>query len=195
MANDNKENDQLIEGHEYDGIQELDNPLPKWWLYLFYATMVFAAGYYGYYELFGGPSHIEQYKSAMENIKAKQAVAKEEQAQEAAAVAEVSVEDLLKDPKALEVGAGAYQQTCAACHGSKGEGMIGPNLTDKYWIHSKGDGEGVLYAIREGFPDKGMPPWKDVVPAAKHAPLAAFIISLQGTNPANAKAPQGDLVE
>lgn len=189
---DEKNTGKVIEGHEYDGIQELDHPLPKWWINLFYATIVFAVGYYSYYEFLGGPSHEEQYNTAMAAIMVKREANKVAEAK--VPVKKMSLDDLLKDPKSLAVGQKAFKQSCVACHGGKGEGLIGPNLTDKYWISSKGDFDGVMKAILEGFPDKGMPPWGEIVPKSQHAPLAAYVLSLKGTNPANAKAPQGDLV-
>jgi cytochrome c oxidase cbb3-type subunit 3 len=194
MSNDqkNKPTGELIEGHEYDGIKELDHPLPRWWVNLFYGTIIFSIFYVGYYEFFGGPTHQQQLDSAMVKITARQ---EKSEAVNAEANAGIDVQALLNDPKAMASGAEAYQQVCAACHAAKGEGLIGPNLTDKYWIHSKGDFQGILTAILKGFPDKGMPPWEAIVAKEKHAPLAAFVLSLQGTNPANPKAAQGELVE
>ncbi len=192
MSNDKKGTGEVIEGHEYDGIQELDHPLPKWWVNLFYATIVFAVGYYAYYEFLGGPTHEEQYEAAMQAVMSKRAAVAKTEA--AAPVKEVSVEDLMKDEKALAVGEATFKQSCAACHGANGEGVIGPNLTDKHWIYSKGDFDGVMKAILVGFPEKGMPAWKELIPQAKHAPLAVYVLKLQGTNPANGKAPQGDLI-
>jgi cytochrome c oxidase cbb3-type subunit 3 len=182
--------DQLIEGHDYDGIQELNNPLPRWWLATFYGTIVFAFLYWGYFELFGGPSHDERLAAAMETIQAKQA---------AAVVtyddSSVDLEALLADPASLALGKEQYDAVCVACHGTAGEGLIGPNLTDRYWIHGDGDLGHILDSFRIGYPDKGMPPWGNVIPADKHALLAAYVISLQGTDPPNPKAPQGELVE
>lgn len=190
-ADNNTPDEKIIEGHEYDGIKELDNPLPKWWVYLFYATIVYGVCYFTYYEFLGGPSHKEQYEAAMAKIEKKALANKPDDLD----FVEVDPETLINDSEALKVGAASYTQVCAACHGNKGEGIIGPNLTDKYWIHSKGDGQGILVAIREGFPDKGMPAWKDIVAKEKHAPLAAFVLNLQGTDPPNAKDPQGELIE
>ncbi len=190
--NKNKPTGEIIEGHEYDGIKELDHPLPKWWINLFYGTIIFSIIYVGYYEFLGGPSHQEQLETALQKIGSKQQKAQAMNSQELAAI---DVQALLQDDKALAAGALAYQQVCAACHAAKGEGLIGPNLTDKYWLHSKGDFQGILTAILKGFPEKGMPPWEAIVAKKDHAPLAAFVLSLQSTNPANQKAPQGELVE
>lgn len=181
---------QVIEGHTYDGIQELDHPLPKWWLNLFYATIIFSIGYVGYYWFLGGPSHMEQLNTAMAKINESKVQAEANAPVEEEAPVDVAA--LLNDSSALELGAKTYQQVCAVCHGEKGEGLIGPNLTDKYWLHSKGDFDGIMAAIIKGFPDKGMPAWGDIVPKEKHASLAAFVIKLQGTNPPGAKGPQGN---
>lgn len=191
MSDEETRDDNLIEGHNYDGIQELDHPLPRWWVYLFYVTIVYAVIYFSYYEFFGGPSHQEQYQAAMTRIE------KNSQAQPAKKVdiKQVAITDLLNDPEALKMGEATFKQYCAACHGQKGEGVIGPNLTDKYWIHSKGDSKGIMSAILKGFPTKGMPPWGEIVPVEAQPKLAAYVISLGGTNPPNAKAAQGELIE
>lgn len=187
----NKPNGELIEGHDYDGIQELDHPLPRWWLNLFYGTIIFSIFYVGYYEFYDTTPIAKKLEATMLKIETEKAKFDQENSK---AVAEINVDDILKDPKALALGAESYQQVCAACHAAKGEGLVGPNLTDKYWIHSKGDFQGILSAILKGFPDKGMPPWETIVPKERHAPLAAYVMSLQGSNPANPKAPQGELV-
>jgi cytochrome c oxidase cbb3-type subunit 3 len=183
--------DKPIEGHEYDGIQELNNPLPRWWLATFFATIVFAVLYWGYYQIGKGPSLDERLSASMARINAAQA-----DAQKAAGGDEtIDANALLADPKALAVGKAQFDSKCTPCHGAAGEGLVGPNLTDNYWIHSRGDIHGILSAIRNGFPEKGMPPWGAIVPPEEQAPLAAYVMSLRGTNPPNAKEPQGDLVQ
>jgi cytochrome c oxidase cbb3-type subunit 3 len=185
-----KDRDQIIEGHDYDGIQELNNPLPKWWLATFFGTIVFSLLYWGYFELFGGPTHDERLAAAMANIEERRA---------AAVVAyddsSIDLDALLADAGALAAGKEQYDAVCVACHGQLGEGLIGPNLTDNYWIHGDGGLDHILASFREGYTDKGMPPWGNVISLDKHAALAAYVISLQETDPPNAKEPQGDLVE
>lgn len=184
------ERDQPIEGHEYDGIRELNNPLPRWWLATFYGTIVFSLIYWGYFELFGGPSHDERLAAAMANIEARR--------QEARVLyddASIDLQALLADPGALAAGKQQYDAVCATCHGQRGEGLIGPNLTDAYWIHGDGGLEHILNSFRVGYPEKGMPPWGHVIPPELHAKLAAYVISLQGTSPPNPKEPQGELIE
>ena len=186
----NNDDDKLIQGHAYDGIQELDNPLPRWWLATFYMTIVFAIGYYAYYEVLDGPSHSQQLTYQMKEFEAKRAMAPEPDASSD----EVDLKSLVSDSKIVRKGAEHYTSKCAACHGQKGEGLIGPNLTDAFWIHSSGDAKGLLAAIRQGFPTKGMPPWENIIPKEDHVALAAYVFSLQGTNPEGGKAPQGERV-
>jgi len=188
----NNEQDKPIAGHDYDGIEELDNPLPKWWLATFYGAIIFAVFYWGYFELGPGPSQDETLAKRMEKIEATYAEAAKEA--EIAALA-LDASALLSDPMKLAKGKTRYVETCAVCHGQNGEGTIGPNLTDDYWIHSKGDIAGILKSIRDGFPEKGMPPWGKIIPMDEHAPTAAYVISIRGTNPPNAKAAEGELVE
>ena len=184
------EDDKLLD-HEYDGIQELNNPLPGWWLATFYGTIIFAVAYYIYYTFMGGPDSDARLAEKLAAIDA----VKQEAVAAAPADEDIDVKALIKKKKKMEVGKKHFVAVCAACHGQNAEGIIGPNLTDKYWIHSKGDAQGIINAIRLGFPEKGMPPWDAVVPRADQPALAAYVISLQGSNPANAKEPQGDLVE
>lgn len=189
------EKDQIIQGHSYDGIQELNNPLPGWWLATFYITIVFGAGYYGYYELMGGPSHDQQLEMTMAAIQAKQKTAEVDQTKSSGGDDNLDLAGFLSDVEAMKTGEEHYKARCAACHGQKGEGLIGPNLTDNYWIHSKGKAAGLLTAIRKGFPTKGMPPWEAIIPKKDHVALAAYVYSLKGTNPEGGKAPQGELIE
>ena len=186
--------DKLIEGHEYDGIKELDNPLPRWWLNIFYASIVFAIGYAGYYMVLGGPTHQEQLDASMKAIQSKQTVAMEAAQKKAGGESEEDLNSILNDPAKLQAGATTYATMCASCHGSKGEGLTGPNLTDEFWLHSKGDIKGILTAIREGFPEKGMPAWKAIIPADQHVPLAAYVSMLDKDGPVPGKAPQGEKV-
>jgi cytochrome c oxidase cbb3-type subunit 3 len=185
--------DKPIAGHEYDGIQELNNPLPKWWLATFYGTIVFSFFYFGYFQLGRAPSQDERLAAAMAHIEGRQEEAAETTAHEAAEP--VDVEALEHDPAVLAVGKAQFATKCLPCHGAAGEGIIGPNLTDNYWIHSKGDLQGILDSFRIGFPEKGMPPWGELIPPEEHVPLAIYVMSLQGTAPPNPKEPQGEPVE
>lgn len=181
------EEDDIILEHDYDGIKELDNDLPPWWLYLFYATIVFAAVYLGYYEVFGGQSneaeYIEQVAIAKAEVEAYKKTVK---------TIDISNMEASADAGALSKGKKLFKQNCAACHMVDGRGSIGPNLTDEYWILGGGI-KNVYNTISEGGRDgKGMIAWKNSFSPKKIQQLANYVLSLQGTDPANAKAPEGE---
>lgn len=177
-------------GHNYDGIRELDNRLPPWWLYGFYITIIFACGYlYMHHVSHSLPSNLEQYQAqVVEGEAQKEAYLKKS----ANNVDETSVK-LLTDEASITAGKTTFQANCFACHGKLGEGGVGPNLTDDYWLHGSSVGE-VFKTIKYGWPDKGMKSWKDDFSPVQIAQLASFIKSLHGSNPPNSKAPQGTLV-
>lgn len=178
-------------GHDYDGIRELDNSLPPWWLYMFYGTIIFAAVYLWYYHVSAkGPNQEQEYIAAMEIGEAQKA---KYLASQADAIDEKTVTALL-DETALAEGKEIYTANCMVCHGANGEGVVGPNLTDKYWIHG-GSVNNIFSTIKNGVPEKGMIAWKDQLRPAAIQKVASYILSLQGSNPANAKEAQGDLYE
>lgn len=181
--NDDHSKNAPVRPHVADGIQEYDNPLPKWWVGLFYLCTIFAIAYLAYYHFMGGSSLLDELKSASNSQKAASA--------NTAALAVESVDALLKDPEQIAGGKEIFQQNCAACHGQQGEGLIGPNLTDKFWIHG-GSPEAIRHTITEGVPDKGMIAWQAILSAEKIVSVTAFILSIKGSNPPNAKAPQGN---
>lgn len=187
--------DKPIAGHEYDGIQELNNPLPKWWLATFFGTIVFALLYFGYYVLGNGPSQDETLAARMAKIEGRAVAHAEAAPSVPESTGEIDVDKIMHDKTAMAAGKNEFDTNCAPCHGEQGEGSIGPNLTDKYWLHSKGDIAGILKSFREGFPDKGMPAWDTLIPPEDQVPLAVYVKSLQGTNPPNPKEPQGELVD
>lgn len=183
---DDKKN---MEGHNYDGIHELDNPLPNWWLWTFFIAIIFGAIYYIHYELAGGTSLSQELDIAMTEInKAKQTTPQVMETEESLAAA-------MTGDQVLALGASQFNLKCAACHGNELQGLIGPNLTDKNWIHGKGTRMDIVKVIREGVADKGMPPWGPVMKKEEIYAVSAYILSKKGTNPAGAKAPQGDIVE
>lgn len=185
------EEEDLVIDHAYDDIRELDNPTPAWFMGLFYATMVFGVVYLSVYHVFGwGMNQDDEYKKEMR-------VAEQERkaylASQVDNVDENSVE-VDKSPEVLAEGKAIFDQNCIACHGAVGEGGIGPNLTDNYWLHGASIKD-VFKTIKRGVPDKGMIAWEQQLSPSKIAQVANYILSLQGTNPPNAKAPQGDLNE
>jgi cytochrome c oxidase cbb3-type subunit III len=181
----------LLLDHDYDGIQELDYPLPRWWLNLFYLTMVFAVFYAGYYMTIG-PTLSDELKVAMKDIKARQP--KQIAGADGTGDALKAVLAMIKKPEATAMGKEVFTGKCAACHGQNAEGSIGPNLTDDFWLHG-GHPKDVVKTIREGVGDKGMPPWGALLKDEEVYSLVAYIRSIRGTQPANAKQAQGEKVE
>lgn len=183
----------IIMDHNYDGIQELDNDLPPWWKALFYACIVIAFGYLGVYhwwgETDGEPVSIAEYHY---DVKQAEIAKKEYLATMANAIDETNVE-VLTDAESIASGKSSYSANCLACHGGAGEGGVGPNLTDEYWLHG-GDVKDIFKVIKYGVPAKGMLAWEAKFTPAQLQELASYILTLQGTNPPNGKAPQGDKV-
>lgn len=175
--------------HDYDGIRELDNHLPPWWVNLFILTVIWSIGYMWYYHWGGnGPNQEEEYKQEVESAKKEMAIAL---AGKANAVDESNVTDLA-DAGALGEGELIFKNACAACHGQKGEGSVGPNFTDDRWIHGGGI-KNVFKTIKYGVPDKGMIAWAAQLKPIDMQKVASYILTLKGTNPPNPKAPQGEI--
>jgi cytochrome c oxidase cbb3-type subunit 3 len=174
--------------HNYDGIIELDNSLPPWWVYMFYGTIIFAITYMIYFTYFDGPTQQMEYDTEVA-----QAIQKKNEflKKTAALVDETSVL-ILTDATALAKGKSSYITKCAACHGMNGEGLVGPNLTDDYWIHGGGIKD-IFKTIKYGWPEKGMISWESQITPMEMQQISSFIITIKGTNPANPKAPEGTI--
>lgn len=173
--------------HNYDGIRELDNRLPPWWLYGFYLTIVFACVYlYTHHVSHTAPNSIDEYQAAVVQAD----IAKQAYLKKAANNVDENTVKLLTDEASINAGKAIFQSTCFACHGKLGEGGVGPNLTDDFWLHG-GSVQDVFKSIKYGWADKGMKSWKDDFSPVQIAQLASYVKSLHGTNPPNAKAPQG----
>lgn len=178
---------EIMFDHQYDGIRELDNSLPPWWVAMFYVTIIFAGFYMVYYHVSDmGVSSQEAY-----NIEIKEANAevKAYLATQANKVDENTV-TVLMDDASLSAAKSLYGVHCVACHGAMGEGGVGPNFTDNYWIHG-GDIKSIFKTIKYGVPEKGMISWQAQLNPSDMQKLGSYIISLKGTNPPNAKEPQG----
>lgn len=174
--------------HAYDGIKELDNPTPPWFNYLFYGTIVFGIGYLLYFHVMGdGQIMHNEYQQEI----ALAEKAQEEYAKKTANAINESNVTLLKDAKGIAEGKALYTQYCVACHGAEGQGGVGPNLTDEYWLHG-GSIKDVFKTVKEGVPAKGMIAWKSQLKANQIQQVSSFILSLQGTKPAGGKEPQGE---
>jgi len=185
-----KEKDILLD-HNYDGIRELDNVLPPWWVAMFWICVFYGFGYLGYYHVWDyGQGSREEYAAEMEYAEAQVAQFLSRQADQ---VDENNVA-IVEDESKLTLGEAVYMANCAACHGQKGEGGIGPNMTDKYWIHG-GDVTAIFKTIKYGVPAKGMIAWKSQLRPSDIQNVSSYILTLQGTNPPNGKEPQGELYE
>lgn len=182
--------DQLIAGHSYDGIKEYDNPMPRWWVGMFWLTGIFAVAY-------GPLVHFTDVIDTYEVDLAQQTAALNARraAYEAAnptfEATDEALEPFVASASAAEAGAVTYASVCAACHGAQGEGTIGPNLTDAYWIHGPSNLD-IFNVLTHGVLDKGMPAWESALSAEDRANLVSYVRSLAGTDPPNAKEPQGE---
>jgi cytochrome c oxidase cbb3-type subunit 3 len=178
--------------HDYDGIREFDNPAPGWLMISLYATIVFAVAYVLYYGFNRGPSKETEYLQ--------ESAALEKQWQEYYAKHPFSppgaseLAAAARDPSMLEAGKKQFATSCSPCHGAQAQGLIGPNLADKSWLHG-GRMTEIYNTILTGVPAKGMPPWGRALPPDKVKAVVVYVRSLQGSNPAGPKLPEGNLVE
>lgn len=183
------ENEQdIMLDHDYDGIKELDNNLPPWWKYGFYLTIGIAVIYLINFHVIGtGDLQTAEYTKAMAEAKAE---VEEYMKTAANNVDETNVKQL--EGADVESGKQLFIANCAACHGKLGQGSVGPNLTDDYWLHG-GSLADIFKSIKYGWMDKGMKSWKEDLSPVQIAQISSFIRTLKGSNPPEAKAPQGDL--
>lgn len=172
--------------HVYDGIEEEDNRLPNWWLAILFSTMVFGFGYWFVFHTTRAlPQPRDEYQAEVTALKKARLAANP--------TSEEALIALSKEPAAIEEGSKVYSSTCAACHGQKAEGLVGPNLTDRQWIHG-GTPKAIFTSVAEGYVEKGMPPWGNTLGADKTRKVTAFLLSIRNTN-LPGKAPQGETVE
>jgi cytochrome c oxidase cbb3-type subunit 3 len=220
-----EEQEKLLD-HEYDGIRELDNNLPTWWLWLFYITIIISVVYMLYYHVFHiGYSSADQYRAEIDPTFVRAGAAEQRilgmfpeyhsplhshrqdltpwqraraggqivQYVEMTAESDTATYVAVTDPARLDNGREIFVKNCAQCHGSLGEGGIGPNLTDRYWIHGT-DMDAVAKSVKFGYPAKGMIPWRGVLSPDQIINVASYALTLKGTNPPSQKEPQGELI-
>ncbi|WP_396172986.1 cbb3-type cytochrome c oxidase N-terminal domain-containing protein [Flavobacterium sp.] len=177
--------------HNYDGIRELDNVLPPWWVYLFYGTIIFGAIYLVRYQIMDGNNQVQEFQTEMQEAK----VAVAEYLKTAPDMMSKEKVTLLTDATSLAAGKAIYTANCVACHRPDGGGQIGPNLTDNYWILGGGI-KNVFNTIMEGGRDgKGMVAWKASIKPSDIQKVASYVLSLQGTNPKDAKPTEPEAKE
>jgi cytochrome c oxidase cbb3-type subunit III len=188
MVEIEKEESILLD-HDYDGIKELDNDLPPWWKYGFYLTILVAVIYlFNFHILKSSPLQAEEYTNSVK--KAEKEIA--EFMKNSANNVDESTVKLLTDASDIQSGKVIFLATCSACHGKLGEGTVGPNLTDEYWIHGGGVSD-IFKTIKYGWPDKGMKSWKEDYSPIQIAQVTSYVKTLMGTNPPGGKEKQGEL--
>lgn len=177
------ESDRLLE-HSYDGIQEYDNPMPRWWLMTFAGTVIFAVLYVINVGPIGnGKGRIADYDASMKAFAAAHPTSGGD-------MSSAQLVALAKDHEVVERGHKTFSTTCAPCHRADGGGLIGPNLTDDYWLHG-GKITDIYHTVTNGVLEKGMPAWGKMLKPQDLQAVVAYVSTLRGTNPPNPKAPQG----
>lgn len=173
------EKDDLIPDHNYDGIQELSRDMPMWLTMIFFSTVTCGLLYMLFMASGGFDNQAEELQAKMKFIEKKQSL-------------ESQIEPPTSDPGArLEAGRIVFENKCSVCHGQSGEGGIGPNLTDDFWIHGDGKITGIENVVKVGVPDKGMPNWQNSLRPQELKDVVTFVSSLSGTNAPNGKSPEG----
>ena len=167
----------------------MDNNLPPWWKYGFYLTIFFAFIYMIHYHVVGsGNVQLEEYNDQL----AEAAMLKEERLKNSAANVDENTVTIMVAEADIKAGNKIYKEKCLVCHGSGGEGIVGPNLTDNYWLHG-GSIKDIFKIVKYGFPSKGMLAWQGQLTPIQMQQVSSFITTLKGTNPPNPKEPQGEL--
>ena len=182
-----------IRDHEYDGIQEFDNPMPGWWLWIFYATVAFAPVYMvgvHYFDFI--PTYETDLATSQADLEATRAAYAD--ANPTSTFDENMINSYLGIEEHIAAGSDIYTTRCAVCHGDQGQGLIGPNLTDEFWLHGN-DTVSIFGVITDGVIAKGMTPWGNILAPEERAQVISFIRSIEGNVVEGAKAPEGERVE
>lgn len=182
--------EEIVLNHNYDGIKELDNALPPWWVWGFYATIIFAVVYMAKYHVFDGDSQIQEFENEMELAR----LEIEEYKKTAKDLVDYTTVVALTEAADIEAGKAVFVQNCAVCHKPDGGGSIGPNLTDEHWVLGGGINNVFKTISQGGRPSKGMEAWsKKGLKPSEIQQVASYILTLSGTNPEGAKAPEGEI--
>jgi cytochrome c oxidase cbb3-type subunit 3 len=178
----------ILMDHDYDGIQELDNDLPPWWVYLFYITAFIAFSYIVRFYVLDGPNQAQEYEMEMAEAK----IQVEEYLKNTPDLVNLENVEQFTDAANLQAGKDIFMANCAACHTADGGGLIGPNLTDEYWILGGGIKNVYKTITKGGRPGKGMISWESTLRPTQMAQVASYVLSLEGTTPQNPKPPEGE---
>ena len=180
----------LLLDHDYDGIKELNNKIPPWFMAIFYGTLVWGVIYMVSFHVIGSGNVQEE-----EYIAEVQAASLEREILNASgALLNEETVTLADDAAALSNGKEIYVKNCAACHGMNGEGLVGPNLTDDYWVHGNTIKD-LFKVVKYGVPQKGMISWQTQLDPTQMQEVSSYILTLRGTDPPNQKAPEGELYQ
>lgn len=186
-----EEEQDIVLDHNYDGIKELDNSLPPWWVYMFYATIVFAVVYLVRFEVMDGATPEMEYEAAVAEAR----IQVNKYKATSPDVFDIENVTLLTEASDIKRGKAVFNLNCASCHLADGGGAIGPNLTDEYWILGGGI-KNVFNTVYNGGRDgKGMIAWNKTLKPEDIAKVSSYVLSLQGTTPEKAKAPEGEIWE
>lgn len=182
----------VLRPHAYDGIEEYDNPLPGWWTWLFYATIAWSVFYVAAISL----GYITSFEDdlAAENEQVDAIARAYATTHPVAQLDEAQLTEIVKSGDRVTAGAAVYTERCASCHGPDGGGLIGPNLTDRFWIHG-GSLTSIHKVVNEGVLEKGMPAWSALLKPDEVLAVVSYVHSIQGTTPAAPKEPQGEPYE
>ena len=184
MSTDPNE-DRLLD-HEYDGIREYDNPMPRWWLATFWVTIIFAILYLLNVPVIGiGKGRLADYEADMA-----QAAALAAKNNPLAGITADQLVAVSTDPAEHALGSATFATSCASCHLADGGGQIGPNLTDRYWLHGNRPLE-IFKTVTDGVAAKGMPPWGKMLKPAQLIAVTGYVLTLRGATPKTPKPPQG----
>ena len=179
--------DRLLD-HEYDGIREYDNRLPNWWLYTLYGAIIFAFGYWIYYHTLAVGNDMMQDHA----VEAAEAARVQLERMGEGTITDETLALLADVPEKVVEGRKLFAQFCVVCHGQSGEGNVGPNLTDAYWIHGN-QPTAIWNTVQNGVPDKGMAAWGNQLGPTRVQSLVAFVLTIRDTN-VPGKQPEGERV-
>lgn len=180
---------ELLSGHEYDGIQEFDNPMPRWWVWLFWGSFYFSVCYLLWLHVYQKGTLVgDEYASDMRT--AREEMARREMG---SGPTEESLTKLMSNAGVMADAELLFKKSCSPCHSQNGEGLIGPNLTDQYWIHGQGKLMDIFSVVNGGVPAKGMPAWGKQLPPIEVAKAVAYVGTLRGRG-LPGRPPEGTLL-